>query len=100
MNIEKTVLKLNQLKKERKLTLKQLAEKSGLSLGTVNKIMSGALLGIKADKLQKLANALDVSSNVFLEETPETPTAKTNFGLVKVACISPEIIVANCRHNA
>ncbi len=82
MNTNNTVKTLNNLKKQKKLTLKQLAEKSGLSLGTVNKIMSGALLDIKADKLQKLCTALGVSpKDVLAGIEPETarPEAADDF---------------------
>ncbi|MCM1290274.1 MAG: NAD(+) synthase [Corallococcus sp.] len=103
MNNEKLVKKLNALKKQQRLTLAQLANKSGLTLGTVNKIMSGALLDIKADKLQKLCTALGVlPKDVLGDAEPDNArtTAETNFlGLVKIACVSPEVRVADCEFN-
>ena len=102
MNIEGIVERLNAAKKQKGLTLKQLAEKSGLSLGTVNKIMSGALLDIKADKLNKLALALEVSTEYLLgTSTCDAPAhAQPFYGLVKIACVSPEVRVADCKFNA
>jgi len=103
MNTNNTVKTLNELKKQKKMTLKQLSEKSGLSLGTINKIMSGALLDIKADKLQKLCAALGVSPKEVLSgDTAETAQGKAydNFlGLAKIACVSPEVRVADCEFN-
>lgn len=103
MNTNITVKTLNELKKQKKMTLKQLSEKSGLSLGTVNKIMSGALLDIKADKLQKLCAALDVLPNDVLASA-ESENARTKpendfLGLAKIACVSPEVRVADCEFN-
>lgn len=95
------IVRLNEAKKNKGLTLRQLAEVSGVSLGTVNKIMSGELKTVKADKLTKLAEALDVTVE-WLQDDGEA-TAQTNFdylGLVKIACISPEVRVADCDFNA
>lgn len=103
MNTQNTVKLLNTLKKQRKMTLKQLSEKSGLSQGTVNKIMSGALLDIKSDKLQKLCTALDVSPKDVLSggepETTRNASAENFLGLAKIACVSPEVRVADCKFN-
>ena len=105
--MDPTVSKLNQAKKEKKLTLKQLAEKSGLSQGTVNKIMSGELKSIKPDKLAKLAKALDVTEEYLLDRgdtNAAIPTADAcelpYLGLVRIACITPEVRVGDCDFNA
>lgn len=101
MDTSAIVSKLNDAKKQQGVTLKQLAERSGLSLGTVNKIMSGALHDIKTDKLQKLANALGIYAETLFESAAPTETADTSWlGLTKIACISPEIRVADCDFNA
>ncbi|CCZ95451.1 nAD+ synthase [Corallococcus sp. CAG:1435] len=101
------VERLNIAKKQRGLTLQKLAEKSQLTVGTVNKIMSGALLDIKMDKLQKLAKALDVTTEYLLgnesnQQISDTPTVvETHYlGLVKIACVSPQVRVADCVYNA
>ncbi len=89
---------LNRAKKAKKMTLKQLAEQSGLTQGTVNKIMSGELKSIKPDKLARLAQALDVSPT-SLQQAAEQPSSKEFVGMVKIACISPELKVASCAYN-
>ncbi len=97
MTTQQIVEKLNQLKKQKGWTLSQLAQISGLTLGTINKIMSGSLQKIKADKLEKLANAFGVSVELFQDNT--TKGATRDLGLVKVACISPEVHVGDCVFN-
>lgn len=96
------IKRLNIAKKQQGMTLKKLAEASGLSLGTVNKIMSGALIDIKAEKLQQLAKALNVSTDYLLgkndAEFSEMSSA-TFWGLAKIACVSPEVRVADCAFN-
>lgn len=69
--------------------------------------MSGALLDIKMDKLQKLAKALDVTTRYLLgnesnQQISDTPTvAETHYlGMVKIACVSPQVRVADCVYNA
>lgn len=97
------VKRLNVAKKQRGYTLKQLAEKSGLTLGTVNKIMSGELQRIKPDKLVSLAEALDVTVEYLLGIEEKTPKASVNggyIGIAKIACISPEVRVGDCEYNA
>ncbi len=97
MTTQQIVEKLNQLKKQKGWTLSQLAQVSGLTLGTINKIMSGSLQKIKADKLEKLANAFGVSVEIFQDSV--TPKAPFDLGLVKIACISPKVRVGDCAFN-
>ena len=99
MTTQQIVQKLNELKKEKHMTLTRLAENSGLSQGTVNKIMSGASVRIKPDKLKALAAALDISVEELTGEPAETPAPTNNFGLLTVACISPEVRVADVNYN-
>ena len=102
--MQTVVQNLNAAKKRKGYTLKQLAEASGLTLGTVNKIMSGELKKINPEKLSKLAAALDVSVE-YLNGTSFAPaeasiTTDTYLGIVKIACISPEVKVADTAFNA
>lgn len=100
MTTEQIVDRLNLLKKQQGLTLKQLADKSGLTPGTVNKIMSGALQKIKKDKLEALAVALGVTTQWLKEDMPLDNESQSNsFGLVPVACISPEVKVCDVDYN-
>ena len=101
--MQETVKKLNLLKKQRGYTLKQLAELSGLTLGTVNKIMSGSLQKIKADKLARLAKALNVTVDYLTDSTVvvQEPQAEDDYlGLASIACITPEVRVGDCAFNA
>ena len=97
MTTQQIVEKLNQLKKQKGWTLAQLAEYSGLTLGTINKIMSGSLQKIKQDKLEKLADAFGVPVELFQDNMSKG--AKRDLGLVKIACISPEVHVGDCVYN-
>ncbi len=100
--MQQIVSKLNEAKKRKGMTLKQLAEASGLTQGTVNKIMSGELQKIKADKLEKLAAALDVSVEYLLgdERNDVAQDNESCLGIVKIACISPDVKVGDCAYNA
>ena len=104
--MQTVVQNLNAAKKRKGYTLKQLSEASGLTLGTVNKIMSGELKKINPDKLQKLATALGVTVEYLTGDTTvptDNATEKTDdgyLGLVKIACISPDVRVADCHYNA
>lgn len=96
--MQQIVARLNEAKKNKGWTLKQLAEQSGLSQGTVNKIMSGELQKIKNDKLAKLAEALEVSIE-WLQGSERMPSNDEYIGLIRIACISPEMRVADCDFN-
>ena len=104
--MQTVIQNLNLAKKRKGYTLKQLAEASGLTLGTVNKIMSGELKKVKPDKLAKLATALDVTAEYLLGDGREqTDNAKTTadgeyLGIVKMACVSPDVRVGDCDYNA
>ncbi len=100
-NYNQIITNLQTAKKNSGLTLKQLAEKSGLTQGTVNKIMSGALKSIKTEKLEKLANALNVSINSLIGNVFSVEEQSNEFfGYVKIACISPKLKVGDCAFNA
>lgn len=96
MTTQQIVEKLNQLKKQKGWTLSQLSQISGITLGTINKIMSGSLQKIKPDKLEKLAKAFGVSVELFQDVKK---TASRDLGLVKIACISPTVRVGDCHYN-
>ena len=97
------VKRLNDAKKQKGYTLKELSQASGLTLGTINKIMCGQLQKIKPDKLDKLAKALDVSVEYLTAQTEiacKTDNGSVDTGIVKIACISPQVKVADCTFNA
>ena len=100
--MDKIVKRLNEAKKRKGYTLKQLSERSGITLGTVNKIMSGELKSIKPDKLAKLAAALDVTVSYLQsgDNLAVTNVESDYLGIVKIACISPEVRVGDTTFNA
>ncbi|MCH5156356.1 MAG: NAD(+) synthase [Clostridiales bacterium] len=64
--------------------------------------MSGELKSIKPDKLAKLAQALDVTTEYLLNGDKVSTTAPHSdyLGIVKIACISPEVRVGDTDFNA
>ncbi len=94
-----TIEFLKRAKKERGITLKELSQKSGVSLGTVNKLFSGGIASIKTKTAEKLANALGVSfaSATSNQETRSLPCE--NNGFVKVAALTNEVRVGDVAFN-
>lgn len=64
---------LKKRKKELHLTNKQLAEKSGVSLGTVNKIMSGAINSPRYDTMQAIWDVLLERQDGIVREQYDQP---------------------------
>ncbi len=99
INNEEIIRKLRDAKKECGITLKELSQKSGISQGTVNKIMSGALRGIKTDQLAKLSQAMGVSPSAFLDEKKNAACSRRFLGYVRIAAVSPRLKVGDCNGN-
>ena len=78
---------LKSIKKQKKITNKELAEKSGVALGTVNKILSGGS-SCTVQNYLKLKNALESSQAIY------------NEGTVRVACCDIEIKIGSPIENA
>ena len=92
-----TVKLIENIKKEKKLlkmTNAELSSKSGIALGTLNKILSFKTSSIKTETLNKIERALkgEVSTNSTLNKND-------NFGFIKVATCSPEVKVADVFYN-
>ena len=85
--------KLKIAKSNKKITNAELSKISGVPLGTVNKILSGATKSIKAETLDKLNLALSIDDNSALS------IVKT-YGFCKVGAYTPEIILASPEDNA
>ena len=96
------IKKLKELKAARGLTNEALAEKSGVPLGTVNKIFAGSIGSIKLGTLASLADALDISVTDVLkgEESPAPAREGDNLGFVRVGVACPKIRVADVKFNA
>ncbi|HHV63856.1 MAG TPA: helix-turn-helix transcriptional regulator [Peptococcaceae bacterium] len=60
---------ITKLRKEKGLTLKQLSEKSGVPLGTLNKIVNGITKDPKLDTLKAISKVLDCTLDDFDDET-------------------------------
>lgn len=56
---------INQLKKDKGLTAEELSKKSGVPLGTLNKILSGVTKDPKLETLRALAKTLDCNLDDF-----------------------------------
>ena len=102
--------KIKSLRKERGYTLKELAEKSGVPAGTVNKLFSGGIKSIKAETLIKLANALGADYSEILNgcERAVSKTDEKNeikqkcafdYGFARIAAYAPEVRVADVYFN-
>lgn len=109
------ISKLKKIKAEKGFTNESLAEKSGVALGTLNKLFSGSIGSIKLDTLFLLAVALGVDLGEIVSDAPAmaakeqredvftAPFAsdrKDSFGFVKAGVASPEIKVADVPFNA
>ena len=80
------------LKSEKGITNAELSALSGVPLGTVNKILSGATKSIKAETLDKLYSALNVSIS-FSKKSPLT------HGFCKVGACTPNVMLASVNQN-
>ena len=69
--------KLIDAKKKSGLTNQQIAELSGVPLGTVNRIFSGGTVDLKFQTLQQLAPALNISLDTLEIKTPAVITQPT-----------------------
>ena len=76
MGLEKIAL----YKKRMNLTTEELSEKSGVPIGTLNKILSGATKDPKLETLKSIARVLGLSLNDFDDERPETIAAHNDGG--------------------
>ena len=61
--------RLNQLCKEQHLTLKELSERSGVSLSSIRKIAQGKHCNISSDTMLKLCKVFKVAPYQLFDET-------------------------------
>ena len=66
--------KLNELKRSKNFTSKDIAEKTGIPKSTIDKIFGGFNQNPTVENLQKIANVLDCGIDDFLENS-ENPTS-------------------------
>jgi transcriptional regulator with XRE-family HTH domain len=98
VNMNNTIEILKNARKQKGITLKELSQKSGVSLGTVNKLFSGGIASVKVSTAQKLAAVLGVSL-VGNDSEPKIKGAVNRFGFVKCAALTNEIRVADIAFN-
>ena len=100
------IKRLKDKKAEKGLTNEALSEKSGVPLGTVNKLFAGSIGSIKLGTLALLAEALEIPLVSALEagesSVPGGKKGKAgdNFGYLRAGVASPAIRVADVDHNA
>ncbi len=93
MNTTEIIENIKFKKKQLKLTNLELSEKSGVKLGTLNKILSFKTGSIKTVTLNKILSALD-------GDIPSShKSVKDNFGFIKVATVTPLVDVGNVSFN-
>lgn len=88
---------INILKKQKGYTIAQLADKSGIAVGTLNKICSGATKSVTADQLRALASALGTHVDDLI--CGKIAPAKNN-GFVRVSAQSVDTRVGDCMYNS
>ncbi len=94
MDTAKIIENIKKEKKILKMTNAELSEKSGIALGTLNKILSFKTGSIKTETLNKIMGALKDGS-----QTKKDIEVNDNYGFIKVATITPEIKVADVSFN-
>ncbi len=67
--------KIKELKARRGMTTKELSEKSGIPLGTLNKLLTGIVEEPKVSVAKALANALGTTLGALSGEASDTPSA-------------------------
>ena len=92
--MKNVINKLKEEKSSKKLTNAELSNLSGVPLGTVNKILSGATKSVKAETLEKLTSAIFNGDEEVYENKPLT------YGFLKVGACTPEIVLASPKDNA
>lgn len=70
--------KIAEYKKKLNLTTEELSAKSGVPVGTLNKILSGATKDPKLETLKSIARVLGLSLNDFDDE-PDPPVLAAHF---------------------
>ena len=84
------------------MTAKELSEKSGISVPTLNRILSGKTNGVDAKKLLALSDALGVKITDFVPDNRKTGEnrQKKNFGYLRVGAVTPRVTLADVDKNA
>lgn len=95
-------LKVQQLRKQKKITLKEMSQKSGLSTGFLSQFERG-LTTIAVDSLMTIASLLEVELDVFFQKNEKTKE-DSKFGIMRsyereVASVNAKYIQFNLLKN-
>lgn len=97
-----TIEKIKILKDERGLTSAQLALKSGVPLGTLNRILSGKQKSVKSGTLKNLATALDTTLEYLSLDDGENVKNEeiVDYGFVRVGAVTPRVRLGDVEKNS
>ena len=87
------------------ITSEELSKRSGIPLGTLNKILSSSTKSIKTETLAAIAKGLDVSVSDLVgrekkQEIYSRSTVDPIFSYCRVAAVTPELKVGDVEKNA
>lgn len=80
---------------ELNMTMKEVADKVGVSEGTVSRWESGDIANMRRDKIMALAKVLDLSPNVIMEWDDTEPEQEQHYYLDDDACEMAEFMHKN-----
>lgn len=83
------------------MTVKELSGKSGISVPTLNRILSGKTNGVDTKKLLALSKALGVKITDFVPDNQtktENPVNK-NYGYLRVGAVTPRVTLSDVDKN-
>ena len=89
--MSETIENIKRLKAEKKITAKELSLKSGVPVGTLNKILSSKTKSIKSETLEKIYSAL--SDNLSFKIL--SPLDNSDKGFLRVASVSPQLFLGD-----
>lgn len=93
---------IRKIKEESGMTAKELSAKSGISVPTLNRILSGKTNGVDTKKLLALSKALGVKITDFVPDNQtktENPVNK-NYGYLRVGAVTPRVTLSDVDKNA
>ena len=93
-------IKLQAIKKQRKVTARELSEKCGIPVATLNRMLYGKNERVNDEKLAAICAALGVKLS-DVSETAEVPVnrSKKNYGFVRVGAVTPRVFVGDVAKN-
>lgn len=93
---------IRKIKEKSGVTVKELSGKSGISVPTLNRILSGKTNGVDTKKLLALSKALGVKITDFVPDNQtktENPVNK-NYGYLRVGAVTPRVTLSDVDKNA